>query len=130
MKSRTLGRLQIHQNKGARIYTRNGHDWTNRFPIIADALDIPVHQAIFDGEVVVVHEERTNFSELQANLASGKRWRIVFYDLQREDIVPTAQRKRRISLPPPTDAVILRASSLPALARPRAGGAFHRGRTF
>jgi bifunctional non-homologous end joining protein LigD len=23
-------RLQIHLNKGAKIYTRNGHDWTSR----------------------------------------------------------------------------------------------------
>ena len=66
-------RLQIHLNKGSKIYTRNGHDWTNRFPIIADAFDIPVERAIFDGEVVVVHEGRTNFSELQADLASGKQ---------------------------------------------------------
>lgn len=72
-------RLQIHLNKGARIYTRNGHDWTNRFPLIADAFDIPVEKAILDGEVVVVHEGRTNFSELQADLASGKQTRMVFY---------------------------------------------------
>jgi bifunctional non-homologous end joining protein LigD len=72
-------RLQVHLNKGVRIFTRNGHDWTNRFPIIADAFDIPVERAIFDGEVVVVHEGRTNFSELQADLASGKQRRMVFY---------------------------------------------------
>jgi bifunctional non-homologous end joining protein LigD len=72
-------RLQININKGARIYTRNGHDWTNRFPLIAEAFDIPVERAIFDGEVVVVHEGRTNFSELQADLASGKQRRMVFY---------------------------------------------------
>jgi bifunctional non-homologous end joining protein LigD len=72
-------RLQIHLNKGATIYTRNGHDWTSRFPIIADAFDIPVKQAIFDGEVVIVHEGRTNFSELQADLASGKQRRMIFY---------------------------------------------------
>jgi bifunctional non-homologous end joining protein LigD len=73
-------RLQIHLNKGAKIYTRDGHDWTNRFPIIADAFDIPVERAILDGEVVVVHEGRTNFSELQADLASGKQQRMVFYE--------------------------------------------------
>jgi bifunctional non-homologous end joining protein LigD len=72
-------RLQIHLNKGVKIYTRNGHDWTNRFPIVADSFDIPVERAIFDGEVVVVHEGRTNFSELQADLASGKQRRMVFY---------------------------------------------------
>jgi bifunctional non-homologous end joining protein LigD len=41
--------LQIHLNKGnVTVYTRNGHDWTNRFPLIAVALDIPVERAIFD----------------------------------------------------------------------------------
>ncbi|WP_334493693.1 ATP dependent DNA ligase [Bradyrhizobium sp. AZCC 1614] len=32
-----------------------------------------------DGEVVVVHEGRTNFSELQAELAAGRQDRLVFY---------------------------------------------------
>jgi hypothetical protein len=50
---------------------RNGHDWTNRFHLIAESLDIPVERAIFDGEVVVIKDGRTNFSELQAALASG-----------------------------------------------------------
>jgi bifunctional non-homologous end joining protein LigD len=72
-------RLQIHLNQGVRIFTRNGHDWTNRFPVIAGAFEIPVERAIFDGEVVIVQEGRTNFSELQADLASGKQRRMVFY---------------------------------------------------
>jgi bifunctional non-homologous end joining protein LigD len=72
-------RLQIHLNKGVKIFTRNGHDWTNRFPLIAESFDIPVERAIFDGELCVVHEGRTNFSELQADLAAGKQRRLVFY---------------------------------------------------
>ena len=32
-----------------------------------------------DGEVVVVHEARTNFSELQAELAAGAQDRLIFY---------------------------------------------------
>jgi bifunctional non-homologous end joining protein LigD len=36
-------------------------------------------QAIIDGEVVVVHEGRTNFSELQADLAKGHQDRLAFY---------------------------------------------------
>jgi ATP-dependent DNA ligase len=57
-------RVQIHLNKGKRkVYTRNGLDWTKRFSVIAGALDIS-GQAIIDGEVVVIHEGRTNFSEL------------------------------------------------------------------
>ena len=61
-----------------RGYTRNGLDWTKRFSAIAGALDIP-GQAIIDGEVVVIHEGRTNFSELQAELAAGRQDRLVYY---------------------------------------------------
>jgi hypothetical protein len=63
-------------------YTRNGLDWTKRFSVIAGALDIP-GQAIIDGEVVVIHEGRTNFSELQAELAAGRQDRLVFYAFER-----------------------------------------------
>jgi bifunctional non-homologous end joining protein LigD len=67
-------RLQIHLDKGrVTIRTRTGLDWTKRFPAIAAAFDIPVDRAIFDGEVVVVMDGRTNFSELQAALAAGRR---------------------------------------------------------
>ena len=45
---------------------------------IAGALAIP-GEAIIDGEVVVVHEGRTNFSELQAELAAGRQGRLVYY---------------------------------------------------
>jgi bifunctional non-homologous end joining protein LigD len=73
-------RVQIHLNKGkVKIYTRNGHDWTNRFHLIAESFSIPVERAIFDGEVVVIKDGRTNFSELQAALASGRQRSMVFY---------------------------------------------------
>jgi bifunctional non-homologous end joining protein LigD len=42
------------------------------------ALDVP-GQAIVDGEVVVIHEGRTNFSELQADLSTGRHDRLVYY---------------------------------------------------
>ena len=72
-------RVQIHLNRGkVTVFTRNGHDWTNRFSGIAEAFVLK-SQSIFDGEVVVVHEGRPNFSELQADLASGRQDRMVFY---------------------------------------------------
>jgi bifunctional non-homologous end joining protein LigD len=96
-------RVQVHLNKGKkRVFTRNGLDWTKRFSAIAGALDIP-GQAILDGEVVVIHEGRTNFSELQAELAAGRQDRLVFYafdllwrdrDLRR---LPQVERKRMLS---------------------------------
>lgn len=72
-------RAQIHVDRGAaKIFTRNGHDWTKRFSAIAGAFRLK-SQTIFDGEVVVVHEGRTNFSELQADLAKGRQDRMLFY---------------------------------------------------
>jgi len=72
-------RVQLHTNAGKkRVFTRNGLDRTKRFSIIAGAFDIS-GQAIIDGEVVVVHEGRTNFSELQAELAAGGQDRLVYY---------------------------------------------------
>jgi bifunctional non-homologous end joining protein LigD len=71
-------RIQVHVNRGKKVYTRNGLDWTKRFSTIAGAFDIP-GEAIIDGEVVVVHEGRTNFSELQAELAAGRQDRLVYY---------------------------------------------------
>jgi bifunctional non-homologous end joining protein LigD len=94
-------RIQIHCNGGKRkVFTRNGLDWTKRFSVIAGAIDIP-GQAIIDGEVVVIAGGRTNFSELQAELAAGRQDRLVFYafdllylnglDLRRS---PQIERKR------------------------------------
>jgi bifunctional non-homologous end joining protein LigD len=96
-------RVQVHLSKGKkRVFTRNGLDWTKRFSVIAGALDIP-GQAILDGEVVVIHEGRTNFSELQAELAAGKQDRLVYYafDLLWRDRdlrkLPQVERKRMLS---------------------------------
>ncbi|MFG3593061.1 non-homologous end-joining DNA ligase [Bradyrhizobium sp. RDI18] len=72
-------RVQVHIDGGRKkVFTRNGLDWTKRFSVIAGAFDI-AGQAIVDGEIVVVHEGRTNFSELQAELAAGRQDRLVFY---------------------------------------------------
>src|SRR3954466_6219240 len=96
-------RIQVHLNRGRKkVFTRNGLDWTKRFSVIAGALDIP-GEAIFDGEVVVTYEGRTNFSELQAELAAGRQDRLVYYafDLLWRDgdlrKLPQAERKRMLS---------------------------------
>ncbi|MET4478534.1 non-homologous end-joining DNA ligase [Bradyrhizobium sp. F1.13.3] len=72
-------RIQLHINgDGRKAFTRNGHNWVNRFSVIAGVFDIP-GQAIVDGEVVVIHEGRTNFSELQADLGRGDQDRFVYF---------------------------------------------------
>jgi bifunctional non-homologous end joining protein LigD len=96
-------RVQIHLNKGKKkVFTRNGLEWTKRFSVIAGTLDLP-GQAIIDGEVVVIHEGRTNFSELQADLAAGKQDRLIYYafDLLWRDgdlrKLPQIERKQILS---------------------------------
>src|SRR5690242_398923 len=73
-------RIQTHvKDSRVTIYSRNGHDWTKRLHSIAGHFDIPVSSAIFDGELVVTVDNRTNFSELQADLASGRKDRLAYY---------------------------------------------------
>ncbi|WP_247475772.1 non-homologous end-joining DNA ligase [Bradyrhizobium sp. 169] len=72
-------RVQLHiDGDDRKAFTRNGHNWVNRFSVIAGALNIP-GQAIVDGEMVVIHGERTNFSELQADLGRGDQDRLVYF---------------------------------------------------
>jgi bifunctional non-homologous end joining protein LigD len=96
-------RIQVNINGAKkRVFTRNGLDWTKRFSVVAGALDIP-GQAIIDGEVVVIHEGRTNFSELQAELAAGRQDRLIYYafDLlwrDDEDLRGNSQLERKRAL--------------------------------
>ncbi len=71
-------RLAIHiEPKGIRILTRGGHDWTHRFPAIAEAAkNLGVATAIVDGEAVVVDDDGLpDFGLLQQPLGGrgGKR---------------------------------------------------------
>ncbi|MBB3237140.1 non-homologous end-joining DNA ligase [Phyllobacterium endophyticum] len=71
-------RLAIHiEPEGIRILTRGGHDWTHRFPAIAEAArSLDVATAIIDGEAVVFNERGLpDFGLLQQSLGgrSGKR---------------------------------------------------------
>ena len=72
-------RVQLHiANEGVQVFTRNGHDWTNRFKKIAnEAFLISAGSAIIDGEVVVpAADGTTDFSVLQSQL-KGKSDKIV-----------------------------------------------------
>ena len=62
-------------------YTRNGHDWSDRYPgIIAAARKLPCRSAILDGEVIVQDALGvSDFEALQAALRSLPT-RLIFYD--------------------------------------------------
>jgi bifunctional non-homologous end joining protein LigD len=95
-------RVQVHlANNGIKVYTRRGHDWTNRFKKISDdAWHINAGSAIIDGEVVTpAADGTTDFSVLQNEL-KGRSTRIVMvafdllylngYDLRK---LPLVERK-------------------------------------
>lgn len=61
------------QGGAARVFTRNGADWTARFPELACAVEaLPATSALLDGEAAVLDGEgRSDFGLLQEALASG-----------------------------------------------------------
>lgn len=64
--------LAVLEDGSVRLLTRNGKDWTDRYPSVAAELaELPADTAIVDGEVVVVLPDgRTSFQALQ-NVQSG-----------------------------------------------------------
>jgi bifunctional non-homologous end joining protein LigD len=88
------------------LKTRNGHDWTSRFPAIAKALaGLPVEAAVVDGEAVVEDEKGlSSFSALQQALSERQSAdKAIFYafDLLHLDgydlrALPLAARKDRL----------------------------------
>lgn len=74
-------RVQVHVDRGrVRVFTRSGLDWTKKFHLIAESFEgLPIDRAIFDGEVVVIKDGRTDFGALQAELAAGRQRSIVLY---------------------------------------------------
>lgn len=66
----------------ARLLTRGGLDWTDRFgPALREALArLPVRAALIDGEVVVeTGSGASDFSALQQDLSEGRADRLVLY---------------------------------------------------
>ncbi|WP_028734424.1 non-homologous end-joining DNA ligase [Rhizobium leguminosarum] len=69
-------RLAVYiEPKGIKILTRGGHDWTHRFPAIADAARaLGPATMIIDGEAVVLDEEgRPDFGLLQQSLGASAK---------------------------------------------------------
>ena len=89
----------------ARIYTRSGLDWTDRFPeIAAAARALPVRSALLDGEIVAVDDKgKTDFGALQQAIGEGGRGLALFLfdalEIDGEDLAkrPTVERKARLA---------------------------------
>jgi ATP-dependent DNA ligase len=98
-------RIQIHVD-GSRVttYTRNGHDWTDKFRPIADAARaVSARRAIIDGEICVQNDAGvTDFSALPSTIKS-RPGDLVFFafdllHLDGEDLRPAPLEERRARL--------------------------------
>ena len=86
----------------AKLYTRTGLDWTDRFPEVARAAStLRVDSALIDGEVVAFRQGKPSFAALQAAIPNGGD--MIFFafdllDLDGEDVgrLPNVQRKERL----------------------------------
>ena len=97
---RTLARIEDGR---ARMFTRNGHDWTERYRVLAETLErLACTTAVLDGEVCVqTSDGATSFTALQDALGEGAQERLIYYvfdlayldgfDLSR---TPLLERKR------------------------------------
>jgi bifunctional non-homologous end joining protein LigD len=97
-------RLMVRRN-GARVrcFTRNGHDWADRFPaIIEAALRIKASSFMLDGEAVVVSDDgRPDFHALRTR-RTGHAVVLYAFDLIEHDgddlcSLSLLQRKRRLA---------------------------------
>jgi bifunctional non-homologous end joining protein LigD len=97
-------RVQLRVENGkARLLTRKGLDWTEKFSAIAKAA-ARLPDCIIDGEVCALdHTGAPDFAALQAALSDGKSDRLIFFvfDLMFEkdqDLrpLPLAERKARL----------------------------------
>ncbi|XGC81172.1 DNA ligase D [Bdellovibrio bacteriovorus] len=99
-------RTQAHIQDGkAVLYTRNGLNWSQKYPVITSELRaLPVINAILDGEVVWLDDEgRSDFQKLQNSLKTKESKRLIYYvfDLLFIDGVdcrsfPLRERKHRL----------------------------------
>ncbi len=97
--------IAVIQGRRARLFTRKGLDWSDRFPGVASACAaLPVKHAVLDGEVVaLLPDGRSSFQALQQAMGGG-RHPIVYYGfdllaLNGEDLrpLPLLERKNRLA---------------------------------
>ncbi len=107
----------------AKVFTRSGLDWTERFPgVAAAAARLRTDGSMMDGEIVAFDEQgRTDFSSLQKSIKAGGRNLTYFaFDLVEHDgddirSLPLVERKERLQ-------TLLGAGSAPLVFSPHVEG--------
>src|SRR4051812_34327347 len=89
----------------AKVYTRSGLDWSDKFPEIVEAArTLEVRSALLDGEIVSLSDKgNTSFSALQQGISEGGRGLTLFLfdalEIDGEDLtkLPNIERKARLA---------------------------------
>ncbi len=69
-------------NGKAKVFTRTGLDWTDKFAAIADAAaKLPVKCALIDGEIVAFKDGHPDFSTLKDAISAGGDMTLFAFDL-------------------------------------------------
>jgi bifunctional non-homologous end joining protein LigD len=95
-------RLMVRRDGGrVRCFTRNGDDWTHRFPAIAEAAHlIEAASFLIDGEAVIFNDDGTH--DFRALRTRGHEAILVAFDLIEQDgddlrYLPLLVRQRRLT---------------------------------
>ena len=97
-------RLMVRRD-GSRVrcFTRNGHDWADRFPAIVDAaLRIKAQSFLIDGEAVIARDDGTPDFHALRSRRRGSEAMLFAFDLIEHDGddlrgLPLIERKRRLA---------------------------------
>lgn len=90
------------KSRSAKVFTRSGLDWTDKFAAIADAAArLGVGSALIDGEIVAFKDGRPDFSTLKDAISGGRDMTLFAFDLLSLDGenltgLPNVQRKERL----------------------------------
>ncbi len=101
-------RALIAVSKGkAKVFTRSGLDWTDKFQAIADAVaKLPVKTALLDGEIVAFKHGKPDFSTLKNAISSSGEMTFFAFDLLQldgADLTGLANKTRKERLQPLID---------------------------
>jgi len=106
-------RAQVAVAEGrAKVFTRSGLDWTDKFPGIAAAAAAIPGSALIDGEIVAFKDGRPDFSTLKDAISANGAMSLFAFDLLERDgedlaSLPLVQRKDRLrALLPADDAAL------------------------
>ncbi|RMB34395.1 ATP-dependent DNA ligase LigD phosphoesterase module /ATP-dependent DNA ligase LigD polymerase module [Sphingomonas sp. PP-F2F-G114-C0414] len=91
-------------NGKAKVFTRTGLDWTDKFAAIADAAaQLPVKSALIDGEIVAFKDGHPDFSTLKDAISAGGDMTLFAFDLLEldgEDLTGLSNLDRKARLQP------------------------------